>query len=85
MDVKFLHSFPSMFLSGDSQEDAQEASSLSFFILFFSSGFNSSFVDPTLSSFQMFSHAGANLNHSSRAIQLFRSAEDASGDSCFHS
>ena len=38
--VKSLHSFQSMFLSGDSQEDTNEASSSSFFVLF------SSPVDP---------------------------------------
>ena len=43
MDVKFLHSFPSMFLSGDSHEDSNGASSSSFLVLFFSGGFNSSF------------------------------------------
>ena len=73
-----------MFLSGDSQEDAQEASSLSFFILFFSSGFNSSFVDPTLSSFQMFSHAGAPLNHPPLAIHVIWSPEDTPEDSSFY-
>src|SRR3954469_677222 len=36
IDEKSLHSFPSMFLSGDSHEDSSGASSLSFFILFFS-------------------------------------------------
>ena len=43
IDGKFLHSFPSMFLSGDSHEDSNGASSLSFLVLFFSGGFNSSF------------------------------------------
>jgi len=33
--VKSLHSFLSMFLSGDSQEDANGASSSSFFVLFY--------------------------------------------------
>ena len=33
--MKSLHSFPSMFLSGDSQEDANGASSSSFFVLFY--------------------------------------------------
>ena len=36
IDGKSLHSFPSMFLSGDSQEDTNRALSLSFFILIFS-------------------------------------------------
>ena len=68
-----------MCLSGDSQEDTKEASSLSFFVLF------SSPVDPiqallitSFSSFQMFSHVGAPLNHPLLAIQLFRSAQDIS-------
>ena len=43
IDGKFLHSFPSMFLSGDSHEDSNGASSSSFLVLFFSGGFNSSF------------------------------------------
>ena len=73
MDVKFLHSFPSMFLSGDSQEDAQEASRLSFFILVF------------FSSFQMLSHVGASLNHPPLAIHVIWSAEDISEDTHFHS
>ena len=34
MVVKSLHSFPSMFLSGDSQEDTNGVSSLLFFVLF---------------------------------------------------
>ena len=42
-------------------------------------------VDRILSSFQMFSHAGAPLNHPILAIQLFRSAEDISEGSSFHS
>ena len=33
--MKSLHSFSSMFLSGDSQEDANGASSSSFFVLFY--------------------------------------------------
>ena len=33
--------------------------------------------------FKCFSHAGVPLNHSPLAIQLFRSAEDISEDSCF--
>ena len=64
IDGKFLHSFPSMFLSGDSHEDSNGASSSSFLVLFFSGGTNSRFVDHILPSFQMFSHAGAILNHS---------------------
>ena len=34
IDEKSLHSFPPMFLSGDSQEDTNGASSSSFFVLF---------------------------------------------------
>ena len=37
IDGKSPHSFPSMFLSGDSQEDTNGVSSLSFFVLFSSS------------------------------------------------
>lgn len=84
IDGKFLHSFPSMFLSGDSHEDSNGVSSSSFFILFFSDGFNSSFVDHILSSFQMLSHAGAPRNCSPLSI-LIRSAQDILEDSCFHS
>ena len=73
-----------MFLSGDSQEDTNGVSSSSFFILFFSDGFNSSLVDHILSSFQMLSHAGASHNCSPLSI-LIRSAQDISEDSCFHS
>ena len=43
MNMKSLHSFSSMFLSGDSHEDSNGASSSSFLVLFFSGGFNSSF------------------------------------------
>ena len=81
--MKSLHSFQSMFLPGGSHEDALQVHDSSF--SFFSGGFNSSFVDHVLSSFQMFSHAGATLNHSPLAIQLFRSAEDILEDSHFHS
>ena len=54
IDGKSLHSFPSILLSGDSQEDTNGASSSTFFILLFFDVFNSSFVDHILSSFQMF-------------------------------
>ena len=83
IDGKSLHSFPSMFLPGGSHEDALQVHHCLF--SFFSGGFNSSFVDHIFSSFQMFSHAGALLNHPLLVIQLFRSAEDISEDSCFHS
>ena len=86
IDVKSLHSFPPMLLSGDSQEDTNGASILSFFVLFFfSGGFNSSLVDHILSSFQMFSHVVAPLNLSPLAIHLFGGAEDISEGSSFHS
>ena len=35
--------------------------------------------------FKCFSHAGVSLNHSPLAFHVFRSVEDISGDSCFHS
>ena len=62
-----------MLLSGDSQEDTNGASSLLFFVLF-SSPVDSSQafgVDHILILVQMFSHAGAPLNHSLLAIHLF--------------
>src|SRR3954465_15981987 len=74
-----------MFLSGDSQHDTNGASSSSFVILFFSGGSNSSFIDHIFSSFLMFSRTGAPLNHSPLAFHLFRSVEDISEDSSFHS
>ena len=83
IDGKFLHSFPSMFLSGDSHEDSNGASSLSFLVLFFSGGFNSSFMDLILSSFLMPSHTGAPHNNSLLAIHLFQRAKAISiGSSC---
>ena len=63
------------------------STSSSFLVLFFSGGFNSSFGikhTPFLF-FQCFSYAGTPLNHPSLAIKLFRSAQDISEDSCFHS
>ena len=42
-------------------------------------------VDHILFRISMLSHAGAILNHYPLAIQLFRSAQDSSEDSCFHS
>ena len=53
--------------------------------LFFSGGFNSSFVDHILSSFQMFSHAGTPLNHSLLDIPSSSSVEYISEGSSFHS
>ena len=35
--------------------------------------------------FKCFSHAGVSLNHSPLVLHVFRSVEDISGDSCFHS
>ena len=63
------------------------SSSLSFFILFLLrwTKFKPSMLVTFLSLFQMFSHAGAPLNHPLLAIQLFRSAEDISEGSSFHS
>ena len=81
--VKSLHSFQSMFLPGGSHEDVLQVYHSSF--LFSSGGLNSSFVDHILSLFQMFSHAGAPLNHQLLAIHLFWSTEDISEESCFHS
>ena len=83
--VKSLHSFQSMFLPGGSHEDVLQVFHSSFF--FFSGGLNSSLQcwSHSFPCFKCFSHAGATLNHSSRAIHLFRSAEDISEDSCFHS
>ena len=65
-----------MFLPGGSHEDALQVRHSLF--SFFSSGFNSSFVDHILSLFQMFSRAGAPLNHPLLTIQLFQSAQDTS-------
>ena len=47
-------------------------------LIFFSGGFNSSFVDHILFLVSMFFHAGAPHNHSPLAIHLFWSAEDIS-------
>ena len=52
--VKSRHSFPSIFLSGDSHEDRNRASSYHSLSLLFSGGFKSSLVDHILSSFQCF-------------------------------
>ena len=76
-----------MFLSGDSKEDTDGASSLLFFILF---SYPVNLIQVLLliisfSSFQIPFHAVAPLNLSLLAIQLFRSAEDISEDSCVHS
>ena len=62
-----------MFLSSDSHEDSNEASSLSFFVLLSSSvvSMQAFGVDRILSSFQMFSHAGAPLNHPPLAIHVY--------------
>ena len=78
IDGKFLHSFPSMFLSGDSHEDSNGASSSSFLVLFFSGGFKSSFVDHTFFLISMSSHTAAPHYHSTSRYLLFRSAQDIS-------
>ena len=67
-----------MFVSGDSQEDTDGASSYHYSFFFFSDGFKSSFVDHTFFLVSMLSHAGAPCNHPLLAIQLFRSAQDIS-------
>src|SRR4051812_37600076 len=75
-----------MFLSGDSQKDTNGVSSSSFVILFFSGGFNSIFVNHIFFLVSnVFSRTGAPINHPLLAIQLFRSTEDISEDSSFHS
>ena len=63
------------------------SSSFSFFILFLLRWiqFKLSVLIIFPSSFQVFSYAGVSLNHSPLAIQLSRSVEDISEDSCFHS
>ena len=87
MNVKSLHSFPSMFLPGDSHQDPNGASSSSLFILFLLRWiqFKLSVLIIFLFSFLMLSHADAPLNHSLLPIHLFWSAEDISQDLCFHS
>ena len=56
-----------------SHEDTNGASSLSFFVLLSSSvvSMQAFGVDRNLSSFQMFSHAGAPLNHPPLAIHVY--------------
>ena len=80
IDGKPLHSFPSISLSGDSQEDTKGSFKFiilhSFLLRWIQ--FKLLVLIISLSSFQMFSHAGAPLNHPLLAIQLFRSAEDIS-------
>ena len=70
-----------------SHEDTNGASSLLFFVLFLLrwTKFKPSMLVTFLSLFQMFSHAGVSLNHSPFAFHVFRSVEDISGDSHFHS
>ena len=73
-----------MFLPGSSQEDAILVQYSPFFsspmVLIQAFG-----VDHILSSFQKFYHTGAPHNHPLFAIHLFRSAQEISEDSCFHS
>ena len=85
IDGKPLHPFPSMFLPGGSHEDVLQVYHSSFF--FFSGGLNSSLQcwSHSFPCFKCFSHAGVSLNHSPLAFHVFRSVEDISGDSCFHS
>ena len=71
IDGKPLHPFPSMFLSGDSQEDTNGASSSSFSFLLRWIQFKFSVLITFLSLFQMFSHAGAPLNHPPLAIHVY--------------
>ena len=85
IDGKSLHSFPSMFLSGDSQEDTNGASSSSFSFLLRWIQFKFSGLITFFSLFQMLSHVGASLNHPPLAIHVIWSAEDISEDSHFHS
>src|SRR3954469_22964496 len=54
--VKSLHSFPPMFVSGDSQDDTNGASSSSFFVLFLLRRFQFKRCRSYLSLFQMFFH-----------------------------
>ena len=68
-DGKPLHPFPSMFLSGDSQEDTNGASSSSFSFLLRWIQFKLCRSYPFL--VQMFSHAGAPLNHPPLAIHVY--------------
>ena len=72
--------FSFIFLPGDSHEDSNGASSLSFFVLFSSPADSIRVfgVDHILFRISMFSHAVAPHNHSPLAIQLFRSAQDIS-------
>ena len=81
--VKSLHSFPSIFLPGGSQEDVLLVRHSSFF----SSPVEliQALIDHILFLFQIPSHTGAPHNNSLLAIHLFRSAQDISEDSCFHS
>ena len=83
--VKSLHPFPSIFLSGDSHEDPNGASSYHSLFLLFSGGFNSSFVDHIPFLVSMLFHAGPPINHPFLAIQLFQSAKDISEGSSCHS
>ena len=87
MDVKSLHSFLSMFLSGDSREDRQEFQfhHSSFFFLLWWIQFKLSVLIVFLSSFQMLSHVGASLNHPPLAIHVIWSAKDIPEDSSFYS
>ena len=85
IDGKSLHSFPSIFLSGDSQEDTNGASSLLFFVFFFSGGLISSFGVDLVSS--LLFHISSNVNFVSQALLfihlsqfIIRSAQHISED-----
>ena len=67
-----------MFLSGDSHEDSNGASSSSFLVLSSLVDLIQALVLSILLFFQCFSYAGTPLNHPSLAIKLFRSAQDIS-------
>ena len=77
--------FPSMFLSSDSREDSNGASSSSFFILFLLRWiqYKLSVLIIFFFSFQVLSYAGAPLNHSLLGIPSFSSVKYISkGSSC---
>ena len=83
---KSLHSFLSMFLSGDSPWRCSTVSSSSSFVLFLLRWiqFKLSVLIILFSLLQMLFHTGAPLNLSLLAIHLFWSAKDISTDLCLH-
>ena len=72
-------------LPGGSHEDALLVRHFSLIFLLRWIQFEFSVLIIFFSLFQMFSHAGAPLNHPLLTIQLFRSAEDILEDSSFYS